>query len=57
MTGTLFILNFTLPPESVILLTLQRIVKPLTRTRWRRVKTLGRHKVGVNFQRHPQHQL
>ena len=28
-----------------------------TRTRWRRVKTLGRHQVGVNLQSHAQHQL
>ena len=29
----------------------------LTRTRWRRVKTLGQHQVGVNLQSHAQHQL
>ena len=28
-----------------------------TRTRWRRVKTLGQHQVGVNLQSHAQHQL
>ena len=28
-----------------------------TRTRWRRVKTLDRHQVGVNLQSHTQHQL
>ena len=28
-----------------------------TRTRWRRVKTLGWHQVGVNLQSHAQHQL
>ena len=29
----------------------------ITRTRWRRVKTLGQHQVGVNLQSHAQHQL
>ena len=29
----------------------------ITRTRWRREKTLGQHQVGVNFQSHAQHQL
>ena len=29
----------------------------VTRTRWRRVKTLGQHQVGVNLQSHAQHQL
>ena len=29
----------------------------VTRTRWRRVKTLGQHPVGVNLQSHAQHQL
>ena len=28
-----------------------------TRTRWRRVKTLDQHQVGVNLQSHAQHQL
>ena len=28
-----------------------------TRTRWRRVKTLAQHQVGVNLQSHAQHQL
>ena len=28
-----------------------------TRTRWRRVKTLGQHQVGVNLQIHAQHKL
>ena len=28
-----------------------------TRTRWRSVKTLGQHQVGVNLQSHSQHQL
>ena len=28
-----------------------------TRTRWRRVKTLGQHQVGVNLQSHAQHKL
>ena len=28
-----------------------------TRTRWRRVKTLSQHQVGVNLQSHAQHQL
>ena len=28
-----------------------------TRTHWRRVKSLGQHQVGVNFQSHAQHQL
>ena len=29
----------------------------ITRTRWRHVKTLGQHQVGVNLQSHAQHQL
>ena len=29
----------------------------ITRTRWRRVKTLGQHQIGVNFQSDAQHQL
>ena len=29
----------------------------VTRTRWRRVKTLGQHQVGMNLQSHAQHQL
>ena len=28
-----------------------------TKTRWRRVKTLAQHQVGVNLQSHAQHQL
>ena len=32
-------------------------IKDQTRTRWRRVKTLGQHQVGVNLQSHAQHQL
>ena len=29
----------------------------ITRTRWRRVKTLGQHQVGVNLQSHAQYKL
>ena len=35
----------------------QRKLALETRTRWRRVKTLGQHQVGVNLQSHAQHQL
>ena len=34
-----------------------KMTPPPTRTRWRRVKTLGQHQVGVNLQSHAQHQL
>ena len=33
------------------------VIAVTTRTRWRRVKTLGQHQVGVNLQSHAQHQL
>ena len=35
----------------------ERVPANITRTRWRRVKTLGQHQVGVNLQSHARHQL
>ena len=46
----------TVPVPKVTLLWRHETTRQ-TRTRWRRVKTLGQHQVGVNLQSHAQHQL
>ena len=49
------LLSMVIIPENFMMMQWQEHCE--TRTRWRRVKTLGQHQVGVNLQSHAQHQL